>query len=65
MLSCQAYLIEELMSPLVTPFVLYFSLRRKAPQIIDFLRNFTIEVSGVFTNTRSTQVYLTHFFRCG
>ena len=47
----QAYLIEELMSPLVTPFVLYFSLRKKAPQIIDFLRNFTIEVSGEFTNT--------------
>lgn len=40
-------LIDELMSPLVTPFILYFSLRPKAAEIVDFLRNFTIEVSGV------------------
>lgn len=40
------YLIDELLSPLITPFVLYFSLRNKSQDIIDFLRNFTIEVSG-------------------
>ena len=40
-------LIDELMSPLVTPFILYFSLRPRAAEIVDFLRNFTIEVSGV------------------
>ena len=40
-------LIDELLSPLVTPFILYFSLRPKAAEIVDFLRSFTIEVSGV------------------
>jgi autophagy-related protein 9 len=40
-------LFDELLSPLVTPFILYFSLRPKAPEIVDFLRSFTIEVSGV------------------
>lgn len=41
------YLFDELVSPIVTPFILYFSLRGKANDIIDFFRNFTIEVSGV------------------
>lgn len=41
------YIVDELISPLVTPFILYFSLRARAPQIVDFLRNFTIDVSGV------------------
>lgn len=40
-------LFDELLSPLVTPFILYFSLRPKAGEIIDFLRSFTIDVSGV------------------
>ena len=39
--------MDELLSPIVTPFVLYFSLLNKAGDIIDFLRNFTIDVSGV------------------
>ena len=43
----QMYILDELMSPLITPFILYFSLRAQAPQIVDFLRNFTIDVSGV------------------
>ena len=41
------YILDELVSPLVTPFILYFNLRDRAPQIVDFLRNFTIDVSGV------------------
>ena len=41
------YILDELISPLVTPFILYFSLRGQAPQVVDFLRNFTIDVSGV------------------
>ena len=41
------YILDELLSPLVTPFILYFKLRARAPQIVDFLRNFTIDVSGV------------------
>ena len=41
------YLFEELISPLVTPFILYFALRPKALEIVDFLRQFTVEVVGV------------------
>lgn len=43
----QMNLFDELLSPLVTPFILYFSLRPKAGEIVDFLRSFTIDVSGV------------------
>ena len=41
------YLLEELLSPLITPCVLTFSLRHKALDIVDFYRNFTVEVTGV------------------
>ncbi|CAF3238887.1 unnamed protein product [Rotaria socialis] len=41
------YFLEELLSPFITPIVLCFHLRRKSIQIIDFLRNYTIEVQGV------------------
>uniref|UniRef100_A0A8C7SPU5 Autophagy-related protein 9 n=1 Tax=Oncorhynchus mykiss TaxID=8022 RepID=A0A8C7SPU5_ONCMY len=41
------FILEELTSPLVTPFILIFSLRRKSLEIIDFFRNFTVEVVGV------------------
>ncbi|XP_045081441.1 autophagy-related protein 9A [Coregonus clupeaformis] len=41
------FILEELISPLVTPFILIFSLRRKSLEIIDFFRNFTVEVVGV------------------
>lgn len=41
------YVLEELASPLVTPFVIIFLLRRHALDIVDFLRNFTVEVVGV------------------
>jgi autophagy-related protein 9 len=41
------YLLQELLSPIVTPFILFFCLRPKAPQIIDFFRNFTVDVIGV------------------
>lgn len=42
-----AYLFEELLSPLVTPIVLCFSLRHKSMEIVDFFRNFTVDVVGV------------------
>jgi autophagy-related protein 9 len=42
-----AYVVDELLSPIITPFILYFSLRNKSFDIIEFLRNFTIDVSGV------------------
>lgn len=39
--------MEELLSPIVTPFILIFLLRNKSLEIIDFFRNFTVEVVGV------------------
>lgn len=41
------YLIEELFSPLMTPFILLFWLRPRASKIVDFMRNFTVDVVGV------------------
>lgn len=42
-----AYIIEELISPIVTPLFLIFKLRHRAPEIVDFLRQNTVEVQGV------------------
>jgi hypothetical protein len=36
-----------MLSPVITPFVLCFHLRSKALDIVDFYRNFTVEVVGV------------------
>ncbi|TSL82565.1 Autophagy-related protein 9A [Bagarius yarrelli] len=41
------FILEELLSPIITPFILIFVLRSKSLEIIDFLRNFTVEVVGV------------------
>ncbi|XP_051787331.1 autophagy-related protein 9A [Erpetoichthys calabaricus] len=41
------FILEELLSPVITPFILIFCLRRKSLEIIDFFRNFTVEVVGV------------------
>lgn len=41
------HIIEELVSPIITPIILIFSLRFKSQEIIDFYRNFTVEVVGV------------------
>lgn len=43
----QVFILEELLSPVVTPIILIFCLRRKSLEIIDFFRNFTVEVVGV------------------
>ena len=43
----QVFILEELLSPVITPFILIFCLRRKSLEIIDFFRNFTVEVVGV------------------
>ncbi|XP_074659348.1 autophagy-related protein 9A-like [Tubulanus polymorphus] len=40
-------ILEELLSPLITPFILCFSLRHRTLDVIDFFRNFTVEVVGV------------------
>ena len=42
-----AGLIDELLSPILTPFVLYFNMRPMAQDIVTFLHDFTIDVSGV------------------
>ncbi len=39
--------MEELLSAFVTPLILCFQFRRRSLQIIDFLRNFTVDVQGV------------------
>ncbi|XP_041478449.1 autophagy-related protein 9A-like [Lytechinus variegatus] len=41
------YFLEELLSPIVTPYVLIFKLRSRAVDIVDFYRNFTVDVIGV------------------
>ncbi|XP_071487635.1 autophagy-related protein 9A-like [Diadema antillarum] len=41
------YFLEELLSPLLTPFVLICKLRPRALDIVDFYRNFTVDVIGV------------------
>nr|CAD7255835.1 unnamed protein product [Timema shepardi] len=41
------YLVEELLSPIITPFILCFQVRSHALEIVDFYRNFTVEVLGV------------------
>ena len=41
------FFVEELMSPLVTPLILIFSFRNRGLEIVDFLRNFSIDVAGV------------------
>ncbi|XP_046883282.1 autophagy-related protein 9B isoform X2 [Hypomesus transpacificus] len=41
------FILEELLSPIVTPFILIFILRNRSLEIIDFFRNFTVEVVGV------------------
>ena len=42
-----SYILEELISPIVTPLVLLFKLQYRAPELVDFLRNYTIDVQGV------------------
>ncbi|XP_012285874.1 autophagy-related protein 9A isoform X2 [Orussus abietinus] len=41
------HLLEELVSPLLTPYILCFRMRQRSLDIVDFYRNFTIEVTGV------------------
>lgn len=41
------FILEELLSPIVTPFILIFLLRNKSLEIVDFFRSFTVEVVGV------------------
>lgn len=41
------YLINELLSPITTPFILMFYLRPRSLDIVDFFRNFTVSVVGV------------------
>lgn len=38
--------VQELLSVILTPFVLWFSLPACAPAIIDFFREFTVHVDG-------------------
>ncbi|XP_074602936.1 autophagy-related protein 9 [Brevipalpus obovatus] len=39
-------ILEDLLSPLITPYILAVHLRLKALEYVDFFRNYTVEVSG-------------------
>ncbi|KAJ1528582.1 hypothetical protein ONE63_006985 [Megalurothrips usitatus] len=41
------HLLEEILSPIITPYVLWFHTRPRALEFVDFYRNFTVEVVGV------------------
>ncbi|XP_009699607.1 PREDICTED: autophagy-related protein 9A [Cariama cristata] len=41
------FILEELLSPIITPLILIVCLRPKSLDIVDFFRNFTVEVVGV------------------
>ncbi|XP_053950967.1 autophagy-related protein 9A isoform X1 [Anastrepha ludens] len=41
------YLLNEIISPLVTPFILMFVFRPKALELVKFFRSFTVSVKGV------------------
>lgn len=41
------FILNELFSPFVAPFVLMFSLKPKALDLVDFFRHFTVDVVGV------------------
>ncbi|XP_045169855.2 autophagy-related protein 9A-like [Mercenaria mercenaria] len=41
------YLVEELLSPLITPLILIFKFRGKAGDFVEFFHNFTVDVVGV------------------
>ncbi|KAA0199978.1 hypothetical protein HAZT_HAZT001368 [Hyalella azteca] len=41
------HLLEELISPLFVPFILFFSLRHRAKEIVDFFHMFTVSVEGI------------------
>uniref|UniRef100_A0A8R1TV41 Autophagy-related protein 9 n=1 Tax=Onchocerca volvulus TaxID=6282 RepID=A0A8R1TV41_ONCVO len=41
------FLLEELLSPILTPFVLLFWIRPKAKELVDFFHNFTVSVEGL------------------
>jgi autophagy-related protein 9 len=45
--STQMYLLNELFSPFITPFVLLLNVRPKSLELVDFFRNFTVSVVGV------------------
>ena len=41
------FISDEVLSPVVTPIILIFQLSHKSQEIVDFFRNFTVDVVGV------------------
>lgn len=39
--------VQELLAVLLTPFVLWFTLPKCAPAVVDFFREFTVHVDGL------------------
>ena len=40
-------IVEELLSPIITPFILLFWLRPKSAELVDFFYTYTVEVEGI------------------
>ena len=59
------YLLHELISPILTPFILFFSLRSRSGAIVDFFRNFTVDVVGVGDVCSFAQVCYFNFVMYG
>ncbi len=61
--------LEEVLSVLTTPFILWFSLPNSSERIVDFFREFTVHVDGigyvcsfaVFDFKRHGKVRLLHY----
>ena len=43
----QVYILEEVLSALLTPFILMFALPKRSLAIVDFFRHHTVDVIGV------------------
>ena len=56
------YLLHEIISPILTPFILLFGLRSRSGAIVDFFRNFTVDVVGVGDVCSFAQVKLSLAF---
>ncbi|CAB0006756.1 unnamed protein product [Nesidiocoris tenuis] len=53
------YLLMELISPIATPLLLFFYLKHRALDLVDFYRSFTVEVSELDASNQSRLTSLT------
>ena len=46
-MTSQTYVIEKMISPILTPLILLFWVRPRAGVYVDFFRDYTVNVEGV------------------